>query len=311
MKRTARRGGRILRAAAAAAAVLGAAGTALAADKPSLFHLGPENIGTYGQKVDDLYRLILWIVVVTFLLTESLLLFFVIRFRAKPGGKAVYTHGNHALEVGWTIVPGAILFGLALVQTGAWKEIKIAKPPPKDGLVVQVLAKQFEWHFRYAGPDGKFGTSDDVTTNGQLHVPVDTNVTVLLRSQDVLHAFFLPYLRLKQDTVPGMTISQWFQARKTTATARRERGDEKFDFEIACAELCGLGHTKMRGTLIVEPKEEFFKWLDAEYVSTVLPFGPDDNEPINKYWPADQNRTEDAWGRDNWPVDLKAKWPKK
>jgi cytochrome c oxidase subunit 2 len=188
----------------------------------------------------------------------------------------------------------------------------------KSGLVVQVMAKQFEWRFRYAGPDGKFATDDDVTTTNFLHVPVDTNVTVLLRSQDVIHSFFLPNLRLKQDTVPGLTIAQWFRALKTTDAARKERaalgdaGADKFEFEIACAELCGIGHTTMRGFLRVHEKDAFFKWIDGQYAGEIREFGVEtEDKGINQYWPADQNKVEDAWLRDNWPAALKAAWPEK
>jgi cytochrome c oxidase subunit 2 len=302
---------------AAAALLAGLAGPAFAGEDVALFHLGPENIGTYGKDIDSLYSVIMWLTTVTFLITEGLLLFFLLRFRAKEGGKAVYTHGNHRLELIWTILPGLILFWLAIFQLSTWRNIKVDRPPPKDGLVVEVMAKQFEWRFRYAGPDGKFDTEDDITTTNWLHVPVDTNVTVLLRSQDVIHSFFLPNLRLKQDTVPGLTISQWFRALKTTDAARKERGAlgeagaDKFEFEIACAELCGIGHTTMRGFLHVHDKEDFFKWIDGVYVKEIREYGSDPEDLINKYWPKDQNRIEDSWLRDSWPAAMKAAWPKK
>lgn len=345
----------------------------------SLWRLAPENIGTYGKDVDDLYVVILWLVVATFIITEGILLLFLIRYRAKPGGRAVYTSGNHRLEVIWTIIPGAILFWLALYQIGTWKDIKVEKRPLKDGLVVQVMAKQFAWYFRYAGPDGIFGTSDDVTSQ-VLHVPVNTRVTIQLRSLDVLHSFFLPNLRLKQDTVPGLTVTQWFQATKTSETARRELLErleseraqlgprverdleeavrsrlkaekrpvsdlpaemekelserpldaritdwiaskgKSFSFEIACAELCGLGHTDMRGFLVVHSDDPgapdgFFPWIDKAYVDEVREYGVDSKSPLVKFWPrtdakGEPLKVEDTWLRDNWPAELKAKWPR-
>ena len=311
--------GRIGGVVGAAAAVLLAAAPARADEEIGLFGLFPENISTYGQSIDDLYKVILWIVLVAFVVTQVLLLWFLFRYRARPGAKAVYTHGSHTLEMIWTLVPGAILFWLALYQTAEWKTVKIDKPPPKDGLVVQILAKQFEWNLRYAGPDGKFGTRDDITTINWLHVPVDTNVTVLLRSQDVLHSFFLPNMRLKQDTVPGLTISQWFKVLpgKTTEeerARRKARGDAKadsFDYEIACAELCGILHTQMRGFVKVHSKEEFWKWIDSTYLKEVHEYDTDPRSPINRYWPKDQNGVEDPWLRDGWPAEMKAKWPKR
>ena len=83
------------------------------------------------------------------------------------------------------------------------------------------------------------------------------------------------------------------------------------DFEIACAELCGIGHTKMRGVLRVYSKEAFWKWLDGAYVGEVMEYGTDANSPIAKYWPTEQNAVEDSWTRKEWPADLKAKWPQK
>jgi heme/copper-type cytochrome/quinol oxidase subunit 2 len=368
-----RRGGRVGKRwlVAAAALLAGLSGTALAGEDTSLFRLGPDEIGVYGGKIDTLYVQIMWLTTIVFLLTEGALVLFLFRFRAKAGGKAVYTHGNHRLEVIWTILPGVLLFLLAILQMGIWKDIKIARPDPKGGLVVQVLAKQFEWHFRYAGPDGRFGTEDDVVTTNYLHVPVNTNVTVLLRSQDVLHSFFLPNVRLKQDTVPGMTIPQWFNVRKTTEQGKAEfrarleadranlgsrvardlraeilarlKGDKRpegdldaeyakavaeksveartgewidgkvkaFEFEIACAELCGIGHTTMRGFLRVYPEKEFFAWINKVYEEDVHEDGTDPDDLINKNWPASQNKVEDAWLREKWPAELKAAWPKK
>ena len=293
------------------------AGTAFAEEEVTLLRLGPENIGTYAHDIDALYVVIFWITTITFFLTEGALLVFLLRFRARPGGKAVYTHGNHRLEMIWTILPGLILLWLALYQMGTWRKIKVDRPEPKQGLVVEVMAKQFQWQFRYAGPDGKFATDDDICTTNWLHVPVDTDVTVLLRSQDVLHSFFLPNLRLKQDTVPGLTIRQWFRAMKTTEAARKERaargeaGADKFEYEIACAELCGIGHTTMRGFLRVHGKDEFFAWINKTYADEVHEYGPDPEDPLNKNWPADQNKLEDPWLRDNWPAAMKAAWPKK
>jgi cytochrome c oxidase subunit 2 len=284
------------RAASAALALALFAGAAAAgepeATRGSLWSLGPEHIGTYGEDIDRLYKVILWITLATFVLTEGLLLAFLVMFRAKPGGKAVYTKGNHKLEVIWTIIPGAILFWLALYQFGTWDKVKISKPAPATTLQVHVFAQQFEWRFRYAGLDGKFGTADDVTPTetSMLMVPVDTDVTVHLRSKDVLHSFFLPNLRLKQDTVPGLTISQWFRARKTTAKAREERQNPAFDFEIACAELCGLGHSKMRGRLVVVEENEFLDWL-RKSSTAAIEYGED---PVWDAWPKAHNG-DDPW----------------
>lgn len=124
----------------------------------------PENISTYGRDVDNLFYVILGLTGFFFFLTEGLLVYFLLRYRARPGEKAKHTHGSHTLEMVWSVVPGVILFGLAIYQTGTWKQIKLkdalTKEEQASALHVHVLGKQFEWHFRYAGADGKFGTED-------------------------------------------------------------------------------------------------------------------------------------------------------
>src|SRR5262245_52491454 len=120
----------------------------------------PENISTYGAKIDSLFYLIFWITTIVFVLVQAALVAFIIKYRARPGGRATYTHGNNTLEIAWTIAPSLILVVLALLSRGTWDEIK-SHVPPTD-FVVSVLAKQFNWDFVYPGPDGKFDTADDL-----------------------------------------------------------------------------------------------------------------------------------------------------
>jgi cytochrome c oxidase subunit 2 len=233
----------------------------------------PEPISEYALEIDNLYNVILWITGFFFLLTEGLLIYFCVKYRDRGDGrKPVHTHGSHKLELAWTFIPGLILFVLAVLQTSTWGSAKYKGqfPSEKDSVVIHVMGKQYEWHFRYAGKDGKFGTTDDVTKLGVLHVPVNRNVIVKLRTRDVLHSFWLKNARLKQDLLPGQTITQWFKPFKTG------------EFELACAELCGIGHTRMKGTLIVESQEDFDAWLGK----TAEEFGPHDpeNDKNWKYW---------------------------
>jgi len=238
----------------------------------------PVNIGTY-TGVDTLFWLIFGVTGFFFLLTEGLLIYFCVKYRAKDGGKAIHSHGNHALELSWTLIPGTILFILAVMQTGSWSDLKYksSMPDADKALHVQVLGRQFEWHFRYAGADGLFGTTDDVVSPYHLHVPVDRDVIVHLQTLDVLHSFWLPNVRLKQDLVPGMTIQQWFKCVKTG------------DYEVVCAELCGEGHTKMKGYFHVHPTEEFDAWLKKEKAEQGEHRPEDDNHW--KFWQA--KRKED------------------
>ncbi len=232
----------------------------------------PRNIGTF-HIVDTLFYVILAVTGFFFFLTQGLLVYFLLRYRARPGGKAVHTHGSHALELAWTFIPGLILFALAVFQTGSWGSMKYTRefPDEKDAVVIQVFAKQFEWHFRYAGADGVFGTADDVTKLADMHVPVNRDIIVKLRTRDVLHSFWLPNVRVKQDLLPGLTIPQWFHVTETGT-----------DFEIVCAELCGIGHTTMRGRLIVETEAEFQAWLKKQH-ETMGDHDPEEDS-MWKYW---------------------------
>ncbi|MEE8104407.1 MAG: cytochrome c oxidase subunit II [Planctomycetota bacterium] len=240
----------------------------------------PKAISTYAEDMDFLFWVIFWLTGFFFVLTEGLLIYFCIRFRAKDGGKAEHTHGNHKLELIWTFIPGVILFFLAIFQLGLWGDIKVvSKMPAEDDPNVQhiqVFAKQFEWYFRYPGADGEFGTKDDLTTLAELRVPVNKKVRIQMRTRDVLHSFFLPNARLKQDLLPGHTVPQWFEITETGK------------YDLMCAELCGAGHTRMSGSLIVLSQEDFDAWA-KEAAETSAGFGghnPDSlkREPIWYWW---------------------------
>jgi cytochrome c oxidase subunit II len=228
-------------------AALGAAAVpSLASALPFWLRL-PENVSTYGGKIDGLFYLILWITGVIFVVVELLLLFFLFRYRHREGRVPRYTHGSNRLEVIWTIVPAIICVVLALLSRRSWAEIK--QNMPQGAMNVEVTAEQFAWNIRYPGPDGKLETADDVVTLNQLHFPVGRPLIVTLRSKDVIHSFFLPEFRVKQDAVPGMTTRIWLEATRVG------------NWEIACAELCGLGHFRMKGFVTVETPEEFERWL--------------------------------------------------
>ena len=215
----------------------------------------PENVSTFGGEIDSLFYLILYITGAWFVLTEGLIVFFLIRYRRKPGSKAAYLPGETLRQASWILVPcvAVLILDLWMDFRGAavWAKIK-GQVPPSD-LVVQVTGKQFNWEILYPGPDGKFGTEDDLQIDNELHVPVDKVVRVVLKSKDVIHSFFLPNLRLKQDAVPGREIQAWFEATKAG------------QFEIPCAELCGFGHSGMNGWLFVHTAEEYQKWVGERW----------------------------------------------
>ncbi len=227
----------------------------------------PDNFSSYGGEIDSLFWLITAICAVTFFATEGLLIYSLVKFRRKKGDRAQFTHGSHKLEISWTLVTGAILFFLALYQYKAWAHVKIDMPSETDPdvVLVQVLAKQFEWNFRYMDLEtGRFATDvKSPFSTGELHVPVGKRILFKMRSLDVLHSLFLPHFRFKQDLIPGLTIRGWFKPEKTTAEAREQVGDEEFEFEIACAELCGILHHEMKGKVVVHTDADFEKWLQS------------------------------------------------
>lgn len=211
----------------------------------------PENVSTYGGEIDSLFYLILYVTAAWFFLTQGLIIFFLILFRRRPGRRAVYVPGSRIKQAAWILVPGLIVLVLDLWidfrGAEVWAKIK-GSPPPSD-LLIQVTGKQFNWEITYPGPDGKLGTADDLVRENDMHVPAGKVVRVVLRSRDVIHSFFLPNLRLKQDAVPGREIHAWFEATKPG------------EYPIPCAELCGFGHSGMQGSLIVHTPEEYEKWL--------------------------------------------------
>jgi cytochrome c oxidase subunit II len=192
----------------------------------------------------------------------------------KDAPKVQYTHGNVKLEIIWTVLTAVLFVGLNLMSSSIWASERFRAADP-GAVRVEVTGMQFAWYFRYPGPDGKFGatkpeledassggegalgldTSDpaskDDVVSGTMFVPVNREVEVILRAHDVIHSLFVPAMRFKQDAVPGLAIHMHFTPTQTG------------DYEIACAELCGLGHYKMHGMLKVVSPEEFDKWLAA------------------------------------------------
>ena len=230
---------------------------ALNVPRPKMHWWLPPNISTYyGPKIDQLFYLILWITSVIFIGVQGTLLYFLFRYRARDGVKATYTHGNNRLEVIWTVTPAIILIFLTIWSQKVWSEIKGDAPP--GAIPIEIQAEQFAWNVHYPGPDGKFGTQDDIKTINQLHIPVGKPVRVRLTSigkdgkHPVIHSFFLPEFRLRQDVVPGMAIDVWFEATRTG------------QYEIACSQFCGLGHYRMRGYLAIHSQEGFDAWIKEQ-----------------------------------------------
>lgn len=217
----------------------------------------PPNISTYGRDLDHLFHLMYYILAVWLIAVEALLLFFLVRFHKSRRTKPIYVRGDTPAQAAWVLVPvlAVLMLDLGIDRVGGrvWDRIKLQLPPADE--VVHVTGKQFNWEFTYPGPDGRFGTADDQTIENELHVPVGKVIRFELTSNDVIHSFFIPTLRLKQDAMPGRKINGWFEA-TTPGT-----------YEIACAELCGFGHYSMHGILTVHTPQDYEHWVRSRWAS--------------------------------------------
>jgi len=211
----------------------------------------PENVSTFGGEVDSLFYLIYYLTGAVFVLVSVAMIVFLVAYRQRQGRRAIYSHGNTTLEIVWTVIPALILIVLTVMSQATWARIK-GHVPPSD-FDVQVTGKQFNWEIVYPGPDGKFETADDLMAENELHVPVGKVVRVHLRSKDVIHSFYLPNFRLRQDVVPGREILAWFEATKPGK------------YEIPCSQLCGFGHSGMKGWLYVHTPEEYAAWVKEKW----------------------------------------------
>jgi cytochrome c oxidase subunit 2 len=186
--------------------------------------------------------------------------------------KAEYDHGSskHAVTVAMTlsaviffVVDGNLWFNSTIdVNTAFWNFAEAEKHP--DAIRIEVNAHQWAWDARYAGPDGKFNTADDIVTLNDIRVPVGVPVLFQLASTDVIHSFYLPNLRVKQDAMPGMINRLWFTAKETG------------EFDIACAQHCGTHHYKMKARLTILDKPEFDRWARAMSEQQARAFDPND-----------------------------------
>ncbi len=215
----------------------------------------PENIATYGGKIDAVFWVITIVTAIAFVLVEVGIIWFTIRYRQREGRRAHYTHGDKNLEILWTAIPALAMVVLGIYSAGVWADIKGRESAPAESLHIGVRAKQFEWNVTYAGADEVLGTNDDFTIRNQLHFPANEPILVWLEAEDVLHSFFIPQLRVKQDAVPGMTIPVWFEATRSG------------EFQIGCAELCGLGHYRMRARVFIHEQADYEAWVGEQIAS--------------------------------------------
>jgi cytochrome c oxidase subunit 2 len=247
----------------------------------------PPLAAAHGGQIDSLLGWTHVFMLILFVGWGSFFAYALVRFRRSRNAAANYTgartHTSSYLEVGVAVVEGILLFGFAIP---IWAARVDRMPPESEALVVHVTGEQFAWNVRYAGADGVFGRTDiklidiqsnplgldradpaakdDITTLNQLYLPANRPVIVKLRSKDVIHSFGVPEFRVKQDAIPGLTIPIWFVPNVTTAEMRARTGNPEFQYEIACAQLCGLGHYRMRGFVTVLEAGEFQTWFDEK-----------------------------------------------
>jgi cytochrome c oxidase subunit 2 len=247
----------------------------------------PALASSHGGQIDNLIGWIHIFMLILFVGWGGFFLYTIVRFRQSRNPVADYrgvtSHRSTYLEVGVAVVEAVLLIGFAIPL---WAARVDDLPPESEALVVQVTGEQFAWNVHYPGADRVFGRTDvklldlqsnplgldrtdpaamdDVTTVNQLYLPVNRPVIVRLRSKDVIHSFGVPEFRVKQDAIPGLTIPIHFIPTVTTAEMRTRTGNAAFQYEIACAQLCGLGHARMRGFVTVQTAEEFQTWIDEE-----------------------------------------------
>ena len=245
----------------------------------------PALAATHGAQIDNLVGWIHVFMLILFVGWGGFFLYAIARFRKSRNPvadyKGVTSKNSTYSEIGVAVVEAILLIGFAIPL---WAARVDTVPPENQALTVNLTPEQFAWNVRYAGPDGVFGRTDiklidlqsnplgvdrsdpaakdDVTTLNQLYLPVNRPIIVRLRSKDVIHSFGVPELRVKQDAIPGLTIPIHFVPTVTTAEMRSRKGIPEFQYEIACAQLCGLGHARMRGFVTVQSAVEFQKWLD-------------------------------------------------
>ncbi len=274
----------------------------------------PVGISSVSGRIDEIIVIVHYLMLVLFVGWGIFFIVSLVKFRSSKNKKANYkgveSHYSSVLEAAVAVIEIVILFGFAFP---IWAERVNEVPDTRDAETVRVIAQQYAWNIHYPGPDGKFGETridlvdeqdnpigldrssefaeDDFTTINQLHIPVNRKIRVDLSSKDVIHNFKLPELRVSQDAIPGMVIPVHFTATstseeflKTTVGTKREGKG----LEIACAQLCGLGHYRMKGYVTIHEEDDYQAWLD-EQASYLEEEDGDD-------WGDDG----DDWGDDDW-----------
>ena len=237
----------------------------------------------HGHDVDNMLKITIVITGIVFVITQIVLFWFAYKYQESDNRKAYFYPHNNKLEVLWTAVPAIVL--TVMVGFGLYYWFRITGEAPANAMQVEVTGSQFKWEFRYPGKDKVLGkkyfkridegannplgqlwedstNKDDIyIVQEDLHLVVNKPVRLIINAKDVVHDVGLSHFRLKMDAVPGTPTTMWFTPTKTTKQMRAETGDPDFVYEISCDQMCGQGHYKMRGTIVVESQEEFDFWM--------------------------------------------------
>ncbi|MEP7267917.1 MAG: OmpA family protein [Saprospiraceae bacterium] len=273
---------------------------------------GPhESASIHGKSIDGLFNTTLLFTGIVFFITQYLLFWYAFKYRSQKGKKAIYFPGSTKLELVWSIVPSIVLVILVARGLIAWNDIMADVKPEDNAIEIEATAYQFAWNIRYPGADGVIGTKnykkitptnalgqewtdvknlDDFNAD-EIVLPVNRKVRVRITSKDVLHNFYLPQFRVKMDAVPGLPTYFVFTPTKTTEDYREglrkyseyqapsdptdpasEPMWKAFNYELACAELCGKGHYSMRRLVRIVSEQEYKTWLAGQkstYLSSI------------------------------------------
>lgn len=243
-----------------------------------------------GERVDSMLWITLAITGIVFIITQILLFWFSYKYQEDDKRKVFYFAHSNKLEFLWTAVPAIVLTGLVIFGLRNW--YYFTSDAPKDAMVVEVTGKQFGWIFRYPGADNQFGkkyyknidpasnslglimsdntalnlkddpaSHDDIVTEQTMYVVKNKPVKLIIGSRDVIHDVGLSQFRLKMDAVPGIPTTMWFTPKYTTEEMKKITGNENFQYEISCDQMCGNGHYSMKGVIVVVEQEDYDMWL--------------------------------------------------
>ncbi len=237
-----------------------------------------------GVPIDSMFWTTAILTTVAAFITNAALFYFAFAYSGSETKKALYYPENNKLEILWTIIPAVVL--TILIASGISTWVKATGPSPENAREIELTGKQFEWMIRYPGKDAKFGritwdsindasgntygyhfsdpNSRDDFNPQEIHLQVGIPVKVNIRARDVLHSATLPHFRMKMDAVPGMNTSFWFTPTITTDSMRLIKGNPKFNYELACQEICGGGHWNMRRVVVIDTKQQYDEWVRSQ-----------------------------------------------